>query len=116
MSEHNQASSVVFIFNDDGTVRFLVDYWKVYSVTLNDSYHLNRMIECKDSSWNAQLFSALDASSRYLQIEVDKTDCEKTSFTAHYRLYQCIRIRLVLKNGPGTFQRVMYVILSVVKW
>lgn len=39
-----------------------------------------------------------------------------TAFVNHHRLYRYSRIFFVLKNAPETFQRAVYVTLTLVKW
>lgn len=43
------ASPIVLVPKKDWTLRFCVDYRKVNSVTVRDSYRLQRMYECTDS-------------------------------------------------------------------
>ena len=77
------ASPVVLVTKPDGSVRFRVDYRKLNSLTVKDTYPLPRMDECIDSMGEAQFFTALDANSGYWQIPVAKEDRDKTTFTCH---------------------------------
>lgn len=49
------------------------------------------------------------------QVEVEKTNGEKTVFTANHRLYRFVQMPIGLKNAPGTFQPARDVILSLAK-
>lgn len=74
------------------------------------------MDERIDSLGEATVFSTLDANGSYWQIEIEKSDRDKTAFTSPHGLYRFIRMPFGLRNAPGTFQRTMDVILSTVKW
>ena len=55
------ASPVVFVPKPDGSLRFCVDYRKLNSITVRDSYPMPRMDECIDSLGSATVFSTLTA-------------------------------------------------------
>lgn len=65
------------------------------------------MVEFVESLGDALVFSTLDASGTYWQIESDNEDREKTASTIHHGLYKFIRMPYGLKNAQPTFQRVM---------
>lgn len=100
----------------DGTLRFCVDYRRLNALTVRDSYPIPRMDECIDSLADATIFTTLDANSGHWQIEIREEDKDKTTFTSHHGLFRFTRMPFGLKNAPGTFQRVIDVILSQVKW
>ena len=110
------ASPVVFVPKKDGTMRFCVDYRKQNAVTVRDSYPLPRMDEFIDSLGDATVFTTLDCSSRYWQVEIAEEDRDKTTFTSHSGLYRFLRVLFGLKNAPATFQRAVDIILSRLKW
>jgi Reverse transcriptase (RNA-dependent DNA polymerase) len=74
------------------------------------------MDECIYSIGEAVVFTTLDFTSGYWQIPVDPADREKTAFTSHFGVYQFRRFPFGLRNAPGTFQRAIDIILSVIKW
>lgn len=41
---------------------------------------------------------------------------KKSTFSSHHGLYRFIRMPVGLNKAPGTFQRVVDVILATVKW
>lgn len=49
-------------------------------------------------------------------IYIYKNDKDKTALTSHHGLFSFTRMSFGLKNASGTFQRVIEVILSTVKW
>lgn len=110
------ASPIVFAPKKDGSLRFSVEYRKLNTVNVRDSYPIPRMDECIDSLGQATIFTTLDANSGYWQIEIDDDGRDKTSFTSHHGLFRFKRMPFGLKNAPGTSQRVVDVILATVKW
>jgi hypothetical protein len=81
------ASPVVLVPKPDGSMRFCIDYRRLNTVTIRDSYPLPRMDECIDSFGDASVFSTLDCNSGYWQIPVSPEDKEKTTFTSHKGLF-----------------------------
>jgi hypothetical protein len=110
------ASPIVLVPKPDGSLRFCVDYRKLNSITIPDTYPLPRMDECIDYLGDAAVFTTLDCNSGYWQIPVHPEDRDKTAFTSHYRIYRFLRLPFGLRNAPATFQKVIDIILSGVKW
>lgn len=54
------ASTVVLEPKKEGNNRFLVDYRRLNSIIMRDSYPLSRMEECKDSIGDAKYMFTLD--------------------------------------------------------
>lgn len=100
----------------DGTLRFCVYYIELNAVTVPDSYLLPPMDECIYSIEDARVFSSLDATSGYWQIEVNDSEKEKRAFTTYHELYKRTDMPFGLKYAPATFQHVMDIVLSSVKW
>ena len=57
----------------------------------------------KKSKW----FSKLDLASRYWQVAMHPTDCEKTAFVTRYGIYEFNVMPFGLCNAPATFQQLM---------
>lgn len=64
-SESPFASPVVLVRKNDGKLRFCVDYRKLNSHTIKDSYPLPRIDETLDSLVGAKYFSSLDLKAGY---------------------------------------------------
>ena len=109
------ASPAVFVPKKDGTIRFCADSSNLNAVTVRDSYPLRRMDECIDAPGDAIVFTTLDCTSGYWQVEIAGKDRDKTMFASHFGLYRFRRMLLGLKHAPATFQRAVDIILSRVK-
>jgi hypothetical protein len=59
------ASPVVLVPKPEGSMRFCIDYRRLNTVTVRDSYPLPRMDECIDSLRDARVCSTLYCNSGY---------------------------------------------------
>jgi hypothetical protein len=110
------ACPVALVPKPDGSMRFCIEYRKLNSVSLRDSYPLPRMKECIDSLGDASVFSTLDCNSGYSQIPVGLLDIKKTTFISHEGLYQFRRMPFELNNAPETFQLFVDITLAGLTW
>lgn len=65
---------------------FFVDYRRLNTATLKDTYPLPRMDEYFESLGDTKAFSALDAISKYWQMPIPESDRDKTALTCHLGL------------------------------
>lgn len=115
-SQSEWASPVVIIPKPDGSLRFCVDYRKLNSLTLKDTYPLTRIDECLASLVEANYFTALDLNAGYWQLPIAPEDKENTTFTCHAGCHQVCRIPFGLCIAPATFQRAVDILLAKFRW
>ena len=101
------SSNVVMIKKKDGSLRFCVDYRKLNSVTVKDSYPLPRIDSCLETLEGSNFFSGFDLCSGYYQVKMDEKDAPKTGFVTRNGLWQFRKMSMGLTNSGATFQRVM---------
>ena len=106
------SSPVVIVTKKDGSARFCIDYRKLNSVTISDSYSLPSIQEIFDSMAGATIFSTIDLTSGYHQFTMKPEDIPKTCFCTHVGNFEFLRMPFGLKNAPGQFQRVMNKVLA----
>ena len=76
------SSPIVLVTKKDGSCRFCIDYRKLNSVTIKDSYSLPNPNDCLQSLHGSKWFSTLDPPSGYWQMEVDLKDRPKQHLPA----------------------------------
>lgn len=113
-AETKWAAQIVCAPKNDGSLRFCVGYQKINARIKRHSYLSPRMDECIDSPRETVVISTLDANNGSWQVEVDKVDRDKTSFTFHRGVYKFVRMRFESKNAPGAFERAIDFITSPV--
>lgn len=110
------ASPVVLVRKHDGSPRFCVDYRRINAITRKDVYPLPRIDDTLHSLGNAKIFSTLDLTSSYWQIELDANSKAKSAFICRSDLYEFTRMPFGLTNAPATMQRLMDSVLAGLKW
>ena len=113
------SSSIVLVRKKtkDGSIkyRFCVDYRALNAVTKPDAYPIPNIVDTLDSLGQSCIFSVLDMTSGYHQIEIHPKDREKTAFTCHTGHYQFVKMPFGLNNAPATYQRCIDIILMGLK-
>jgi len=104
-------SPAVLVKKKDGTIRFCVDYRKLNSKTVKDSFPLPRIDGILDQLSGNTWFSTIDLKSGYWQIKINSKDREKTAFSIGNGLWQFTVMPFGLCNAPATFQRLMEKVL-----
>jgi hypothetical protein len=107
---------VLLVLKKDGTWRFCVDYRRLNEVTVGDVYPLPRIEETVARLEGAAFFSIMDLQSGYWQVPIKESDRAKTAFVTVDGLYHFKVMPMGLCSAPATFQRMMDVVLSGLKW
>lgn len=110
------AAPVVMVRKKDGSWRFCIDYRGLNSVTVKDAHPLPRTDDTLDALCGSCVFSTMDLSSGYWQVQLDQQDKEKTAFTTGRALYHFKVMPMGLVNAPPTFQHLMQLVLQGLSW
>ncbi|CAF1426814.1 unnamed protein product [Rotaria sp. Silwood1] len=105
---HSQYSApVLLIKKRDGSYRFIVDYRKLNSITIQDNYPLPNLEQAIQMVGGHQYYTKLDLRSGYFQIPIREEDKHKTAFITVHGLYEFNVLAQGLKNSSPSFQRIM---------
>lgn len=110
------ASSVLILSKHDGFFRMCIDYRKLKTVTLRDTYPFPRLDPCIDILGHAVVFPTMNALWRYWKMSVGEENKNKTTFTGHAETYRFNQMRFKLMNAPMTFQNSPESILNEYKF
>ena len=81
-------SPVRLVKKPDGSVRICVDYRKLNSVTIRDSYPIPKIEEIFSHLHNAKIFSTIDLCSSYNQIRLHPESSKYTAFSFEYGFFE----------------------------
>ena len=110
------ASNVVVVKKYDTTPRITLDYRQLNSVTYKDSYPLPNITDCLDAFRGASYFAVLDLRSSFYQVPLAEEDRDKTAFITRKGQWRFRSLPMGLSNSPGTFQRLMDMVLRGLTW
>ena len=102
------ASAIVLVRKKNGKLRFCIDPRKLNSKTLKDSYALPRIEQTLESLADAMVYSTLDLTSGYWQVEMAEECKPYTAFTCRpLGFFEYETMPFGATNAPATFQRLM---------
>ena len=111
------AAPLVIVKKKDGSNRICVDYRGLNEVTEKDGHPLPRIEDSLDALAGATVFSTLDMTSGYYQVEVEPGDRDKTAFvTGRGHHLRFVTMPFGLCGAPSTFQRLMERVLQDLQW
>ena len=111
------AAPLVIVKKKDGSNRICVDYRALNNVTAKDGHPIPRIGDSLDALAGATVFSTLDMTSGYHQVEVAEEDRDKTAFvTGRGHHLRFVTMPFGLCGAPSTFQRLMEKVLDGLIW
>ena len=104
---------VVPVIKRDGNVRLCRDYkLTINSVAKNEVYPLPRIEDLFASVSGGKVFSKLDLSHAYLQLQLDESSQEYITINTHCGLYHYTRLPFGVDSAPAIFQRTVETLLK----
>ena len=102
------ASAIVLVRKKNGKLRFCLDLRKLNSKTLKDSYALPRIEQTLESLAASMVYSTLDLTSGYWQVEMAEECKPYTTFTCGpLGFFESETIPFGATNAIATFQRLI---------
>ena len=107
------AAPIVPVIKRDGSVRLCGDYkLTINSVAQTEVYLLPRIKKLFAAVSGGKVFSKLDLSHAYLQLQLDDSSQEYLTVNTHRRLYRYTRLPFGVASAPAIFQRTMETVLK----
>lgn len=101
-------ANVLFVQKKDKTLRMVVDWRGLNSITIRDNYPLPRIDDLIDSiGTHTSVFSCLDLQNGYHQLPLAEEHMHKTAFMTPSGLFEMRVLGMGLVNSASSFQRQM---------
>ena len=84
-SQSPYASQVVIVQKKTGGIHLCMDYQKLNSITVRDTFPLSRIDEVLQAVHSSNWFSSFDLAQGYLQLAMEESDIKKTAFRVSNR-------------------------------
>ena len=110
------SSPVVLVRKKSGQWRFCCDFRRINGITKADAYPLPRVDDSLDALGGNCLFSTLDLTSGYWQVELDDHAKEISAFCTRSGLWNWNVMPFGLTCAPSTFERLMETVLRGLNW
>ena len=110
------ASPVCLVSKKDGTFRFCIDYRRVNAVSKKDAYPLPDIQDALDNLRGSNCFATIDLLSGYWQLGMTERAKERSAFCTRRGLFQFTRMPFGLSGAPGSFCRLMQIVLRDHLW
>ena len=115
-SNSSWASSVCLVEKEDGAFRFCIDYRRVNAVSKKDAYPIPDIQDALDNLRGSRYFATIDLLSGYWQLGMTDRDKERSAFYTRRGFFQFTRMGFGLSGAPGSFCRLMSIVLRDLLW
>lgn len=100
-------SPCLFVRKDGKKPRFVIDYRMLNERTHGDAHPLPRIEALLDRLQGCATYSKMDLSNGFHQVLMTKASQEMTAFSTELGHYHWVVMPQGIKQGPGTFQRLV---------
>ena len=100
----------------DGTFRFCIDYRRVNAVSKKDAYPIPDIQDALDNLRGSRYFATIDLLSGYWQLGMTDRAKERSAFYTRRGLFHFTRMPFGLSGAPGSFCRLMSIVLRDLLW
>ncbi|MGL4373743.1 MAG: reverse transcriptase family protein, partial [Turicibacter sp.] len=115
-SRSNYSSPAFPIIKRNKNIRLVVDFRKLNSITLKETFPFPDVLDEIQSITPGNIFSQLDLSSGYHQLELAEESKKYTAFITQKGLFEYNRVPFGLTNAPKVFQRLMHELIGHLKY
>lgn len=109
------AANNVFVRKKDGGIRVTSDFRALNDATVTDTYPMEDVRNVLNWLAGKNVFSTFDLKDGFFQVELEEESKPLTAIRTVLGLLQYRRLPQGMKNSPGTFQRIVNVILGAMK-
>ena len=103
-SSSSAGAPILFVKKKDGTLRLVVDYRGLNSITIKDRYPLPLIPDMLDRLAEAEVFTKLDLITAYNEIRIKKGQEWMSAFRTRYGNFEYCVMPFGLCNAGATFQ------------
>ena len=103
-SKSPYGSPILFFKKPDGSLRLVVDYRKLNSMTIKNRYPLPLISELLDRIKGAKYYTKLDLRDAFNQLRIALGDEWKTAFPTRYSHFEYLVMPFGLTNAPASMQ------------
>jgi hypothetical protein len=111
-SKSPAGAPVFFVKKKDGSLRPVIDYRGLNSVTIKNRYPLPLISELLNHLGKAKIFTKIDLRGAYNLVRIKSGDEWKTAFRCRYGHFEYCVMPFGLTNAPAVFQHLMNDIFS----
>jgi len=107
---------VCLVPKKDGTYRFCIDYRHVHAVSKKDAYPLPDIQDALDNLRGSKYNATIELLSGYWQMGLTERAKERSAFCTRRGLFQFTRMPFGVSRAPGSFCRLIQVVLREHLW
>lgn len=111
-SDSPYAAEIVLVLKKTNDWRICIDFRALNDITIPDRYPLPRISDLLYALRYSRYFVALDLKGAYWQIPLEKKAQKYTAFRCSLGLFEHKVMPFGLRNAPATFQRLMDILFS----